>query len=112
MHLTWLVIVFFLEISRLIAYSIRLFFKKYLASITCVPCVPASHHDTSPLVYKYLCTQTLAQACAFVPMEANDGADRFPRPGMQKSARVNFAIGFAFYVAGGRLARFSLLVSL
>ena len=38
--------------------------------------------------------------------------DRFPRPGMQKSARVNFAIGFAFYVAGGRLARFSLLVSL
>ena len=38
--------------------------------------------------------------------------DRFTRPGMQKSARVNFAIGFAFYVAGGRLARFSLFVSL
>ena len=41
----------FLEISRLIAYSNRLFFKKYLSSITRVPCMSASHHDTSPLVY-------------------------------------------------------------
>ena len=38
--------------------------------------------------------------------------DRFTRPGMQKSARVDFAIVFAFYIAGGRLARFSLFVSL
>ena len=38
--------------------------------------------------------------------------DRFTCPGMQKSARVNFAVGFTFYVAGGRLARVSLFVSL
>ena len=64
----------------------------------------------APLVYKYLCTQILAQAYAFVPMEANDGQIYVSR--YAKIARVNFAIEFAFYVTGGRLARFSLFVSL
>ena len=100
----------FLEISRLIAYSNRLFFKKYLSSITRVPCMSASHHDTSPLVYNiYVLKLWHRRTHSFQWKQTMDG---FTRPGMQKSARVNFTIGFAFYVAGGRLTRFSLFVSL
>ena len=113
MHLTCLVIVFFLAISRLIAYSNRLLFKKYLASITRVPCVHVcQHHIMIPAAWYiniYVLKLWHRRTHSF---QWKQTMDRFTRPGMQKSARVNFAIGFAFYVAGGRLARFSLLVSL